>query len=63
MELIPHPKSKFLRVKCNSCGNEMIIFNHAKTIVTCQNEKCDEILARPLGGKAEINAAVIEELT
>ncbi len=60
MSLIPTPKSKFLKIKCKSCENEMIIFNHAKTIVKCTN--CDEILVKPLGGKASINAEILEEL-
>ena len=62
MSLIPTPNSKFLKVKCNDCETEMIIFNHAKTTVICQNEKCDTVIAEPLGGKAEINAEIIEIL-
>ncbi len=60
MELIPLPKSYFVRVRCPKCGNEQIIFSHASRIVKCH--VCDEVLARPKGGKAEILATVIEQL-
>ncbi len=60
MELIPLPKSYFVRVRCPKCGNEQIIFSHASREVRCH--VCDEVLARPRGGKAEILATVIEYL-
>ena len=58
-ELIPLPRSRFLKVKCPKCDGEQIIFSHAKTVVRCLI--CDEILAVPRGGKAEIRAKVIGE--
>ncbi|MEM2681128.1 MAG: 30S ribosomal protein S27e, partial [Zestosphaera sp.] len=33
--LIPMPKSKFLKIKCPSCGNEQIVFDHASFPVRC----------------------------
>ena len=62
MELIPRPKSKFLRVKCPECEHEMIIFNHAKTLITCQGADCEHVIAEPAGGKAFIEAEILEEL-
>ena len=62
MELVPKPKSKFLKVKCPECGNEMIIFNHAKSQVVCQGKDCDHLIAEPAGGKAFIEAEILEEL-
>lgn len=62
MQLIPHPNSKFLRVKCNECETETIVFNHAKTVVKCSNEDCGHVLATPLGGKAEIDGEIVEVL-
>ncbi len=56
---IPKPRSKFLKVKCGNCGNEMIIFSHASRVVYCL--VCGEELARPTGGKAEILGEVVEE--
>ncbi len=60
MELVPLPKSYFIRVRCPKCGNEQIIYSHASRVVRCQ--VCDEVLARPKGGKAEILATIIEKL-
>ncbi|MFX0030283.1 MAG: 30S ribosomal protein S27e, partial [Candidatus Hermodarchaeota archaeon] len=34
-ELIPQPKSRFLRVKCLNCGNQQIIFGCSATDVEC----------------------------
>ena len=45
-ELIPRPKSVFLRVKCPDCGNEQIVFSHATTIVHCN--VCGATLAEPV---------------
>ena len=62
MELVPQPRSKFLRVKCPECEHEMIVFNHAKSTVICQGEDCDHLIAEPAGGKAYIEAEILEEL-
>ena len=55
--LLPLPKSKFLKVVCPNCGNEQIIFSHAKSVVKCL--VCDTVLAEPTGGAAKIKANVI----
>ncbi|MHA1194639.1 MAG: 30S ribosomal protein S27e, partial [Promethearchaeota archaeon] len=34
-ELIPQPRSRFLRVKCLNCGNQQIVFGCAATDVKC----------------------------
>jgi len=52
MELIPQPKSRFLKVKCPDCSNEQVIFGSAATVVKCL--ACGKTLAKPIGGKAEI---------
>ena len=62
MELIPKPNSKFLKVKCPECEHEMIIFNHAKTLIQCQGDGCEHIIAEPSGGKAFIEAEILETL-
>ncbi|MBS7645810.1 MAG: 30S ribosomal protein S27e [Candidatus Bathyarchaeia archaeon] len=59
-DLIPRPRSLFLRVKCSSCGNEQIIFNRASTLIRCR--VCDEALAEPTGGKARIKGEAMQEL-
>jgi len=53
-----NPKSKFIKVRCSKCKNEQIIFEKAATEVKCL--VCDEVLARPTGGKAKLNTNVLE---
>jgi len=50
---------EFIKVKCNKCKNEQAIFDKAAGEVHCL--VCGELLARPKGGKAEVNAKVISE--
>jgi small subunit ribosomal protein S27e len=60
MDIIPKPKSKFLKVICPKCKNEQIIFNKSSTLVKCL--VCGTELAEPTGGKAKIKAKVIQVL-
>ena len=60
-EVIPMPKSRFLRVVCPRCKNEQIIFDKASTVVKCL--VCNEVLARPTGGKADIKGKIVRVLT
>jgi len=53
--------SKFLRVKCNDCENEQVVFDHASTSVKCN--VCGGTLVEPRGGKAGIKGEIIEVLT
>jgi len=53
--------SKFLKVKCNDCENEQVVFDHASTSVKCN--VCGSTLVEPRGGKAEIKGEIIEVLT
>lgn len=58
---IPKPRSRFLKVKCKSCGNEQILFSHSTMVIKCN--VCNETLAQPTGGKAMlVNCEVIQEL-
>ncbi|NYT01839.1 MAG: 30S ribosomal protein S27e [Methanosarcinales archaeon] len=52
--------SNFLKLKCNDCENEQIIFSKAATVVKCL--VCGRTLAEPRGGKAEIKTQIIEVL-
>lgn len=59
--LIPEPKSKFLRVKCKTCGNEQVLFDHATFPTRCL--VCGSQLIQPTGGKAQlINAEIVKIL-
>ena len=53
----PKTESRFVRVKCNDCGNEQILFDRAASKVKCL--ACDKILAEPTGGKADIKTEVL----
>jgi len=52
--------SRFVKVRCNKCKNEQIIFGKISSIVKCL--VCDDILAEPRGGKSDIKARVLEVL-
>ena len=55
--MIPQPRGKFLKVKCEDCGGEQIVFDRAATTVACLI--CGATLARPTGGLAEIEGEVL----
>ncbi|ADG13441.1 Ribosomal protein S27E [Methanocaldococcus infernus ME] len=59
-DIIPKPRSKFLKVQCPECNNEQIIFDRPATIVKCL--ACGKVLAEPRGGKGKIMAKIIEVL-
>lgn len=43
---------RFLRVKCEKCGNEQVIYDRAAMDVRCL--VCGELLAKSTGGKVEL---------
>ena len=47
---------KFLNVKCK-CKNEQVIFEKPATAVRCL--VCNEVIAKPASGKADIKAKVL----
>ncbi len=59
-ELVPKPRSRFLRVKCTSCGNEQIIFDRAASAVQCRI--CGDVLAEPRGGRAQVRGEIVSVL-
>ncbi|MFP4038222.1 MAG: 30S ribosomal protein S27e [Candidatus Nanohaloarchaea archaeon] len=50
----------FVKVECGECGNKQNIYSRASTEVECL--VCRETIARPTGGKAEINGQILQEL-
>jgi small subunit ribosomal protein S27e len=48
----------FLRVACEACDHERVVFERAATAVTCTG--CGAVLARPTGGKAALAGSVVE---
>lgn len=59
--IIRGPSSRFIKVMCQKCKNEQIIFGKASGAVKCL--VCGEVLATPTGGKADIKAKVLEVLS
>lgn len=56
--LIPRPRSRFLRVKCLDCGNEQTVFSHSSSTVRCN--VCGAVIAEPAGGKAKLHGEIVE---
>jgi small subunit ribosomal protein S27e len=54
-------KRRFIKVRCQACKNEQIIFEGATTPVKCLI--CNAIIAEPKGGKAELKARLVEVLS
>ena len=50
--------ANFLRVQCPDCENEQTVFEKASSEVACA--VCGTTLATPTGGKAELDAEIIE---
>ena len=46
------PRSKFLKVVCNDCGNEQVVFGCAASEVKCQS--CGKVLLKPGANKSRI---------
>jgi len=59
-ELIPQPRSRFLRIKCPKCGNIQVIFDRASFPARCFI--CGEVLTIPTGGKAKLNGETVKVL-
>lgn len=49
---VPEPKSRFVKIACNSCDSVTILFTMATSIVNCRF--CGDKLADPTGGKPQI---------
>lgn len=59
-DLVPKPRTKFLKVKCPGCGNEQTIFSAPASDVKCI--VCNNLLAKSTASKAELKAKVVKEL-
>jgi len=57
-ELNVKTKSRFIKVRCKSCGNEQIIFDRASREIECRI--CGDTLAKPTGGAVLVKGEVIE---
>uniref|UniRef100_A0A7J3ZJT3 Small ribosomal subunit protein eS27 n=1 Tax=Fervidicoccus fontis TaxID=683846 RepID=A0A7J3ZJT3_9CREN len=57
---IPEPRSRFMLVRCPSCGNEQVVFSHATFPARCI--VCGHQLLTSRGGKARVNAQLVKIL-
>ncbi len=58
--MIVKPKSKFIKIKCQDCGNEQVVFNKPATMVRCL--VCGKTLVEPKGGLGKLNGKLVERL-
>lgn len=52
--------SKFLKVKCEDCANEQVVFNSPATVVRCL--VCGKTVIEPRGGKGQARTRILEVL-
>ena len=57
---IPKPRSNFVNIQCEKCGENAVIFTHTTTDISCK--KCGEPLAEKSGSKALIFGKVLGTL-
>jgi len=50
----------FIRVECAECGNKQNIYSRPASEVECL--VCKEVIAKPSGGKADINGNILKTL-
>ena len=48
----------FIRVRCEDCENEQVVFDKAATVVDCA--VCGSTLVTPTGGDASVEVEVLE---
>lgn len=60
MNAIPAPRSKFINIKCQDCGNEQTAFDKPATQVKCH--VCGATLIKPTGGKGEVRGELLGEV-
>lgn len=58
LDFIPRPKTKFLRIKCNGCGNEQTVFSAASTKVKCL--ACNQELAQTGASKIFVKTKILK---
>jgi len=54
------PRTRFLKLKCNACGNEQTVFSAATTDVKCL--ACNQVLAESGASKIRLKARIVKEL-
>ncbi len=57
--MIKQSTTKFMKIKCEKCKNEQVIFERSASKIHCL--VCNEILAEPTGGRARVKAQILEK--
>lgn len=57
-DIVPEPRTSFLKVKCPKCGNEQVVFSAPSMKVKCV--ACDSLLAEPGASKAKMHGKVVK---
>ncbi len=52
--------SEFLKIKCEDCGNEQVVFNSPATPVRCL--VCGKTVIEPKGGRGLVKTRIVEVL-
>jgi small subunit ribosomal protein S27e len=58
--MIPKPRSAFLSVQCEKCGEKAVVFSHTTANINCKS--CGELLAESSGSLAKIAGKVLGAL-
>jgi small subunit ribosomal protein S27e len=58
--MIPKPRSNFLSVQCEKCGEKAVVFSHTTADINCKS--CGEPLAEKGGSKANIVGKILGTL-
>ena len=58
--MIPKPRSAFLSVQCEKCGEKVVVFSHTTTNINCKS--CGEPIAEKSGSNAVILGKVLGAL-
>jgi small subunit ribosomal protein S27e len=54
-------RGEFLKLKCDECGNEQVVFSKPAEDVQCV--VCDDVLAEARGGKAQLHAELVSTVS
>jgi small subunit ribosomal protein S27e len=59
-KIVPAPKTSFVKVKCQKCGNEQVVFSAPSMKVKCV--ACDSLLAEPGASKAKMHGKIVKTM-
>ncbi len=58
--MVPKPRSSFLSVQCEKCGEKTVVFSHTTMDINCKS--CGEPIAQKSGSNASILGKVVGTL-